>query len=174
MLKRLNERLEPSFTSSSMTARVTSITVGRVKDKHISSLCLEFSRKLGRYCTFNEIELRDARRGKAQSDARIQEAKEILAAIPKNAYAIALDERGVMKTTVEFARVCEKIEMQMTNHICFIIGGPDGLDEAVKDKASLLLALSPFTFTHELARAVLYEQLYRVYSFRAGHPYHRI
>ena len=78
-----------------------------------------------------------------------------------------------MKTTVEFARVCEKIEMQMTNHLCFIIGGPDGLDEAVKNKANLLLALSPFTFTHELARAVLYEQLYRVYSFRAGHPYHR-
>ena len=86
-----------------MTARVTSITVGKVKDKHLSSLCMEFARKLGRYCTFKEIELRDAKRGKAQSDVRHQEAKEILAAIPKSAYAIALDERGAMKTTVEFA-----------------------------------------------------------------------
>ena len=151
-----------------MTARVTSITVGKVKDKHLSAICIEFARKLGRYSTFKEIELRDAKRGKAQSDVRHQEAKEILAAIPKNAYVIALDERGAMKTTVEFARVCEKIEMQMTNHLCFIIGGPDGLDEAVKNKANLLLALSPFTFTHELARAVLYEQLYRVHSFRAA------
>ena len=105
---------------------------------------------MGRYCSFKEIELRDAKRGKAQSDVRHQEAKEILAAIPKNAYVIALDERGAMKTTVEFARVCEKIEMQMTNHLCFIIGGPDGLDEAVKNKANLLLALSPFTFTTNL------------------------
>ena len=156
-----------------MTSRVTLITVGKVKDKHLSALCLEFARKLGRYCTFKEIELRDAKRGKSQSDARGQEAKEMLAAIPKNSYAIALDERGVMKTTIEFARICEKVEMQMTNHICFIIGGPDGLDEAVKTEASLILALSPFTFTHELARLLLYEQLYRVYSFRAGHPYHR-
>ena len=93
MLNRLIECLEPSFTRSSMTARLTSITVGRVKDKHLSAICIEFARKLGRYSTFKEIELRDAKRGRLSLMYVIRKPRKF-SGDSKNAYVIALDERG--------------------------------------------------------------------------------
>ena len=86
--------------------------------------------------------------------------------LPKNSRIVALDERGKDLTTVQFA---ELLKIETT----FVIGGPDGLDAAVKQSADLLWSLSPLTLPHGLARVVLAEQLYRAVSILHNHPYHR-
>ena len=89
------------------------------------------------------------------------------ASLPKGARLVALDERGRDLTSVEFARL-------LGEETAFVIGGAQGLDEATKQKAALLLRLSSLTLPHALAQVVLLEQLYRAATLLTGHPYHRV
>jgi 23S rRNA (pseudouridine1915-N3)-methyltransferase len=86
--------------------------------------------------------------------------------LPKNSRVVALDERGKDLTTEQFAKL-------LGTETVFVIGGPDGLDAAVKKAAALLLRLSSLTLPHALAQVVLLEQIYRAATLRTGHPYHR-
>jgi 23S rRNA (pseudouridine1915-N3)-methyltransferase len=79
---------------------------------------------------------------------------------------VALDERGKDMTTQQFAAL-------LKTETTFVIGGPDGLDDAVKKDAALLLRLSSLTLPHALAQVVLLEQIYRAATMLTGHPYHR-
>jgi 23S rRNA (pseudouridine1915-N3)-methyltransferase len=87
-------------------------------------------------------------------------------ALPRKGNLVALDERGKDMTTQQFAKLLGK-------ETTFVIGGPDGLDAALKAEAALLLRLSALTLPHALAHVVLAEQLYRAATMLTGHPYHR-
>lgn len=106
------------------------------------------------------------------SRALASEGNRILAAIPSGGVKVALDERGKTITTAELAL---RLECWMSQgcDVCFMIGGADGLDDAVKDRADLVLSLSRLTMPHALVRVVLTEQLYRAISIIRKHPYHR-
>lgn len=86
---------------------------------------------------------------------------------------VALDERGTAFTTVALARHLEGLELRGESRLTLWIGGADGLDPGLVDAADERWRLSDFTLAHELALVVVLEQLYRVASWRAGHPYHR-
>ena len=83
---------------------------------------------------------------------------------------IALDEAGAQYSTIEFKTTLEQIA---DDTITFVIGDTDGLEQSVKQAAAKIISLSAMTFTHEMARVLLLEQLYRVTSIQIGHPYHR-
>jgi len=85
---------------------------------------------------------------------------------------IALDERGADWTTERLARQIDGWR-GASEHVAFVIGGPDGLADSIKSSADLLLRLSSLTLPHALARVMLAEQLYRAWSILANHPYHR-
>jgi 23S rRNA (pseudouridine1915-N3)-methyltransferase len=92
--------------------------------------------------------------------------KKLAERIPRNARLVALDERGRDLTTSQFAAL-------LAEPVAFVIGGADGLDAAIKRRASLLLRLSSLTLPHALAQVVLCEQIYRAATLLTGHPYHR-
>ena len=92
--------------------------------------------------------------------------KKLAERIPPNARLVALDERGRDLTTAQFAAL-------LATPVAFVIGGADGLDPAIKRRASLLLRLSSLTLPHALAQVVLCEQIYRAATLRTAHPYHR-
>ena len=100
------------------------------------------------------------------------ESKKILSSIPKNSFTIALDEKGDKLNTRELYFKFN-IWLESGKNLCFLIGGANGLDKSVKDRADFLLSLSPMTFAHPLALIVLTEQVYRVVSILKNHPYHR-
>ena len=100
------------------------------------------------------------------------EAARIRTALPRNAWLIALDERGKDWTTQQFADQLQRWQ-ESADDIAFVIGGADGLDAELKQQARMLLRLSSMTLPHALARVMLAEQLYRASSMLAGHPYHR-
>jgi len=100
------------------------------------------------------------------------EAERLRAATPAGSLVVALDERGTDWTTLQFAEAIRGWR-DASETVTFAIGGPDGLDAGFKRQARMLLRLSSLTLPHTLARVVLLEQLYRVWSILAGYPYHR-
>ncbi len=152
--------------------KVTIIATGKCKEKDILSLCDTYLKRLKGYFPTKVVEVPQV---KAQTRTQVQEAeaKLQLAKIPQNSFVIALDETGKMPKTTQLAQTIQKQQLQGISHLTFIIGGADGLSPEVKNKAQLMLSLSPLTFPHMLVRPILLEQLYRIGTHLAGHPYHR-
>lgn len=143
--------------------RYTIITIGRMKNKTLAELCDDFSKRLRRSGNFELIELKD---GDVES-----EGQRILEAVEKrrDAKVYATAEEGKTRTSAMFAEELFNLQGQQA---VFIIGGAYGLSDAVKQRADVLFSLSPLTFTHEIARMLLCEQLYRAVSINSGSKYH--
>ncbi len=99
-------------------------------------------------------------------------AVELSPRVPRGARVVALDERGEELTTAQLARLMARWAAA-PGPTAFVIGGPEGLDDEIKSRATLRLRLSTFTLPHALAQVLLCEQLYRAASLLTGHPYHR-
>lgn len=101
-----------------------------------------------------------------------QEGLALLKALPKGARVVVLDIRGKAMSSEALARFLQKEADSGTRDLCFIIGGAYGLSHEVLKAAHLRLSLSPMTFTHDMSRLILLEQLYRAATINAGEPYH--
>jgi len=103
----------------------------------------------------------------------LKDSEEILKRIDEKDFLIALDEKGKKFTTRDFASKVESVQLEAAHRkIVFLIGGPYGLSDDIRRRADLTVSLSPMTFNSEIAIVVLVEQVYRLYSVIAGHPYH--
>ena len=114
------------------------------------------------------------RRNKNDKSRQAMEAEGelITAKLNPTERAVLLDERGKQFTSKQLASTLTDWQSDGRD-LCFIIGGPDGVSEAVRQRADLVWSLSQLTFPHGMARALLSEQLYRAWSLQTGHPYHR-
>lgn len=110
--------------------------------------------------------------GKTAAQMMAAEAARLLDATPRGARRVVLDERGERQTTVQLAERLKRWQLDGRDVVLYM-GGPDGLDPALKDSAEEKLRLSDLTLPHALARVLLLEALYRGWSVNAGHPYHR-
>ena len=108
----------------------------------------------------------------APAEVKRREGAALLAALPEAAFAVALDLGGRTPDSVEFAGLVERW-LGLGRPVCFLIGGTEGLDRAVLDRADFALSLGALTWPHFLARAMLAEQLFRARAIASGHPYHR-
>ncbi len=102
-----------------------------------------------------------------------REGKLLLDALPKGATLIALDERGKAPGSADFATLMNDYAERGVSDLVFAIGGADGHDRAVRERAQRLLSLGRMTWPHMLVRALIAEQLFRAQSILTGHPYHR-
>ncbi len=134
----------------------------------------EYAKRLPKSCALKLIELPMAARGKNNSvdNLKAEEAKRILAAVPKGARLVVLDEHGQQVTTKGLA---DKLEDWLGGgqDIALIVGGPDGLDKDIIQKAQWKWGLSNLTLPHPMVRILVAEQLYRAWSVTQNHPYHR-
>ncbi|RRD55804.1 23S rRNA (pseudouridine(1915)-N(3))-methyltransferase RlmH [Comamonadaceae bacterium OH2545_COT-014] len=113
--------------------------------------------------------------GKTAAQAMAAERARIEAALPKGAHVVALDERGAALRTQALAERLRhwQAEQGQGGSVALLIGGPDGLDPALRQAAHERIRLSDLTLPHAMVRVLLAEQLYRAWSVNAGHPYHR-
>lgn len=134
----------------------------------------EYTKRMPRELPLKLIEVKAESRseGKTVAAMAAQEAGRLRAALPPRCRLVALDERGNELTTRGLA---DRLQRWMAegDDVAFLIGGPDGLDEALKRDAEECLRISGLTLPHGLARVVLAEALYRATSLMRGHPYHR-
>jgi 23S rRNA (pseudouridine1915-N3)-methyltransferase len=158
--------------------RLTILCVGRLKDDAERNIVRRYQQRLeqiGSPLGISELAITELIEGKAQTAAerRSSEAAELRRKIPENAQVAALDERGKTLSSVELARWIGRRRDDGVREICFLIGGPDGLDPAIVGGSSLTICFGRMTLPHGLVRAVLAEQLYRAATILASHPYHR-
>ena len=146
------------------------IAVGRMKDGPLRELANTYVKRLVWPVRLIEVEAR----GGPESTLKAREAEAIRARIPAQVVLVALDERGKMLTSPALANWIGERQVSGTQHIVFIIGGADGLDDRLRAEATLTLAFGQMTWPHMLARVMLLEQLYRAQQILAGHPYHRV
>ena len=145
-----------------ITPEILLICTGSLKDRHIAALMDGYLDRLRHEARITVREVRDS--------TRLREGAGIVDLLEKEGgYSFALAEEGSMMSSRRLARRMETI----TGKLIFIIGGPEGLDPVVKKKAGELLSLSPMTFTHEMARVLLAEQLYRACTIMHNRRYHR-
>ena len=145
--------------------------VGKIKHKHLIA-GLEYYQKLIK--PFAKIEITEVREAGTKTAAKTQEleSKSLLKAA-KQSYIICLDEKGKSFGSRELADEVSRLESRSVSRISFLIGGAEGHSKDLKEKADLILSLSKLTLNHEMVRLILLEQIYRIETIRAKHPYHR-
>ena len=137
---------------------ITIICVDKLRESYLREAAAEYEKRMSSYCRLKTIE--------------VTGDSEIVSVLPLRAYKIALCIEGRQLSSEEFAEKNEDIKIRGYSEIAVIIGGTDGMSEAVKSKCDLRLSFSRMTFPHPLMRVILLEQLYRALNIGAGGKYH--
>jgi len=145
------------------------IWVGKTKNKNYAALQDEYLQRLSHFVKCETLEIRDS----APHEGKEIEGKRILEKLNHSSFVCLLDVQGCGISSPQLSAEVEKWQNAGHKEITFVIGGPDGISQEVADKAGLVLSLSFLTFTHEMARVVMLEQLYRAYTIIRGFPYQK-
>jgi 23S rRNA (pseudouridine1915-N3)-methyltransferase len=144
--------------------------IGKTRDPNLAKLALDYSTRIGRFVPIETTEVKDPKI--ADDSRRIpEEGKRLLGALDKTDHVIVLDAGGRMWSSKELAAFLAQRLRQGPRQLTFVIGGPSGLSSEVKNRADVVWSLSPLTFTHEMCRVLVLEQLYRALAILHGHPY---
>ena len=148
------------------------VWIGKTRERHCAALVAEYLGRLERFVPCEVSELKDRASG---DDRRVVAAEgvKLLEAVGRDDYVVLLDEAGREMTSEELAEFLVARRNAGTKRLAFVIGGFAGVSEEVRGRAQLKWSLTKVTLTHELARVVLAEQLYRACTLVAGFPYHR-
>ena len=150
------------------------IAVGDRQPSWVDDAFAVYSGRFPREWKFRLDCIATARRGKndKSKSAMQAEGEQILAKIDDDEQLILLDERGKQLTSSDLANRLSAWQADGRD-LCFLIGGPDGVSAACRERANSIWSLSKLTLPHGLARALFAEQMYRAWSLQVGHPYHR-
>lgn len=156
---------------------ITIIQIGKTKASYLQEAENEYLKRLKAYASVKVITLKEATLSKGAVEAgrqqvKTKEAGEILKVIPEGNFVVCLDEHGKEFTSVEFAEFLRKKRDFEGGKLTFIIGGCYGLSDEILKLAHLKLSFSQFTFTHEIIRTLLLEQLYRAFTIVSRKTYH--
>lgn len=158
--------------------RVTVLTVGKIKEPYLREAVREYSKRLGRYCRLEILEVTDEKTpdspgGAAAGLVLQREGERLLKRLPGDAYVITLEISGKQLTSEKFADKMNSLAVQGTSHIVFIIGGSLGLGANIQARSDFALSFSRMTYPHQLMRVILLEQIYRSYRIINNEPYHK-
>jgi 23S rRNA (pseudouridine1915-N3)-methyltransferase len=149
-----------------MPSKIRLLVIGKIKEPYLAAGITEYEKRLRPYCKLEIIELKD--QGMEKEARKIEK---YLEGGPSSPSTFILDAAGKPLDSVEFSKLIKAAELS-PSPLTFIIGGPYGVDERLKARARLL-SLSKMTFTHEMCRLFLLEQIYRAYQIAQNRPYHR-
>ena len=145
------------------------VWIGKTKDKNWRSLQDEYLRRLSHFVRCETTELRDT----ASHEGKETEGKLILDKLNQTPFVCLLDVGGKSLTSHELSRTIDNWQNRGIKEVAFVIGGADGVSADVAERADIVLSLSILTFTHEMARVLLLEQLYRAFTIIKGFPYQK-
>ena len=153
--------------------RITVISIGKLKESYWKEAEAEYLKRLSVFAKVEMIEHKEISFSEKDNVESIKEKETeiIIKSLPPSSYIIALDPNGKNFTSEELSKNFESLE-QKNSHLTFIIGGPLGLHESIFKKTNLKLSLSTLTFTHQMTRVIILEQIYRAYMIKSGKSYH--
>ena len=153
--------------------RITLLTVGKTTDPRLASLIEDYRQRLTHYVPFEWVVLPDLKNAKALSEEQVKaaEGEMILRALTPSMDVVLLDEHGKEMRSVEYADWLQK-KMSSGRDLTLVIGGPYGFSPAVYERANGKLSISQMTFSHQMIRIMVIEQIYRAMTILRGEPYH--
>ena len=151
--------------------RIRFIWPGKTKDEHLRALVAEYLKRLSRFVRCEVTETREAP-GKDRA-AVAKESRRLLDAIPAGSTTVLLDVKGREWSSQELADEVSRWENGSIKEVAIVIGGPEGISDELLERAQKRWRLSRLTLTHEMARVVAVEQLYRAYTIKRGLPYQK-
>ncbi|MBN1283707.1 MAG: 23S rRNA (pseudouridine(1915)-N(3))-methyltransferase RlmH [Proteobacteria bacterium] len=139
--------------------KILILPIGRIRARPIAEIAADYAKRISHYAPLQVLPCRDE--------------PEAISNLKPGDHMVLLDAGGRQQSSEGLSRMISGHQMRGTRRMVFLIGGPGGAGELAKDRASSVLSLSPMTFPHELAQAILLEQLYRAFTILRGEPYHK-
>ena len=157
--------------------KITLACVGKIKEKYLTAGIEEFTKRLTPFCKLETIAINEERMPEDPSPAEKEqvlgrETERLLAVIPQNSYVIVLDVKGALISSEELSAKFDKLALGGNSHITFVIGGAFGYTDALRKRADETISFSRMTFTHQMIRLLLIEQIYRAFKISRGEKYH--
>lgn len=153
------------------------ICIGKLKDAYLRDGVAEFVKRMRPYGGITITELNESKIGDKPSDADrkqvvVEEGERLLKNVPKNAYTVLLDVYGKTMSSEDLAKTVAKLEVDGVSDMAFIVGGAFGVSDELRRTVNYKLSFSPMTFTHQMVRLLLVEQIYRASKINRNEPYH--
>lgn len=157
--------------------KITIVTAGKIKEKYLTAGINEFLKRLGPFATVKIVEINEEKMKDNPSEAEKQqtlqqEGQRLLRQVPEGSYLFVLDVYGQQLSSEKLAAKLDSLALQGRSNITFLIGDAFGLSEEVRQAADFRLSFSPMTFTHQMIRLLLVEQIYRCFKINRGEKYH--
>lgn len=152
--------------------RLRVVAIGKDRSGLFAPAVEEYAGRLARYVKFELVEVPEARKHAGTPRAKDEEGEVLLTRLGARERVVLLDERGAEETSTIFARRVGRW-LEGAQDVALVIGGSDGLSDALRARGNETIALSRMTLPHRLARVVLLEQLYRAMTILRGEPYHK-
>lgn len=157
--------------------KITIVAAGKIKEKYLSMGIAEFMKRLTPFATVKFSEISEEKMKENPSAAEKQktlenEGERLLKQVPAGSYLIVLDVYGKQASSEELSARIDELALAGKSNITFLIGGAFGLSEAVRAAADEKLSFSRMTFTHQMVRLLLVEQIYRAFKISRGEKYH--
>ena len=157
--------------------KITIVCAGKIKEKYLSAGIAEFLKRLKSYA---QVEIREIHEEKMPEDPSpaekeqtlAREGEKLLKLVPDGSYLYVLDVYGKLKSSEQLAKEIADLGLRGRSSITFLIGGAFGLSEEVRARADERISFSPMTFTHQMVRLLLVEQIYRAFKINRGEKYH--
>ena len=157
--------------------KIRIVAVGKLKEKYLREGVAEYEKRLAPFASVELLETREEYMAENPSEAQRQqtlakEGERLLRLVPEKSFLIVLDVKGKLLSSEALAKELASLALQGQSDLTFLIGGAFGLSPAVRERADLRISFSPMTFTHQMVRLVLYEQIYRAFKINRGEKYH--
>ena len=157
--------------------QITLACVGKLKEKYWTDALAEFLKRLSAYAKVNIVTIMEEKMPEDASAATrekvlAKETERLMQIIPPNSYVILLDLKGKEITSPALAEKIAKLTVEGHSHLTFVIGGPFGYTDALREIADFRWSFSPLTFTHQMIRVILVEQIYRAFKIMRNEKYH--
>lgn len=157
--------------------KITVACAGRIKERYLQEGISEFVKRLRPFADLAIREVREEKMPDAPSPAEkeqvlAREGEKLLHLVPAGSYLVVLDVGGEAKSSEELAATLDRLALEGKSQVTFLIGGAFGISNAVRRAADLRLSFSRMTFTHQMVRLLLVEQIYRAFKISRGEKYH--
>ena len=145
--------------------KITILTIGKLKERYLIEAVAEYLKRLKPYASIEIIEIPECR-------TVDEEGEKLLSRVPADSWKCVLDVHGDLMSSEDLAKVIAELSLNGQSKLTFVIGGAFGISQRVREAAALRLSLSKMTFTHQMTRLILLEQIYRSFKINRGEPYH--
>ena len=157
--------------------KIRIVAVGKLKEEYLREGVAEYEKRLAPFASVELLETREEYMAENPSEAQRQqtlakEGERLLRLVPERSFLIVLDVKGKLLSSEALAKELASLALQGQSDLTFLIGGAFGLSPAVRERADPRISFSPMTFTHQMVRLLLYEQIYRAFKINRGEKYH--